>query len=125
MQKNAKNGTFFWKEQMLNPAKNRSFAHFFGKEQVICTQKIKRNLYFLYVFSFFWDCSEGMSNYEQIAQVTHQKWVNEQIVHFFANSSFAHFFSKKWAICSEIWFEQIPNPGPAALPITDKIVNLD
>ena len=56
--------------------------------------------------------SEEMSDREQIAQIAHQKWANEWIVHFLRkkNRSFTHFWAKNE------WFarktkEQIPSPA--------------
>ena len=47
--------------------------------------------------------SEGMSDREQIAQVTDQKWVNERIAHFLNKSLICSLcFGKKRAIHSEI-----------------------
>ena len=45
--------------------------------------------------------SPKMSNHEQIAQVAHQKWANEQIASFFEQIAHMLIFWKKWAICSE------------------------
>ena len=49
--------------------------------------------------------SEGMSDCEQIAQVAHQKWANEQIAHFLSELLICSlFFGKKWVIRSKIWW---------------------
>ena len=45
--------------------------------------------------------SPKMSNHEQIAQVAHEKWANEQIAHFFEQIAHSLIFSKKRAIRSE------------------------
>ena len=51
-----------------------------------------------------------MSDHEQIAQVAHQKLVNERIVFFLANRSFAHFFAKNERFAQKT-DERIPSPG--------------
>ena len=45
--------------------------------------------------------SEEMSDREWIAQVAHQKWVNEWIAHFLSESLIHSFLDKKRVICSE------------------------
>ena len=45
--------------------------------------------------------SEEMSDREQIAQVAHQKWANEQIAGFLEQIAHWLIFSQKRAICSE------------------------
>ena len=45
--------------------------------------------------------SPKMSNHEQIAQVAHQKWANEQIAHVFDRIVYLLIFLQKHAIRSE------------------------
>ena len=47
---------------------------------------------------------EGMSDCEQIGQVTHQKWANEQIVHFLCEWLIRSLFWQKTVNSSEIWW---------------------
>ena len=61
-------------------------------------------------------CLPKISNYEQIAQVTHQKWANCSF--FWGNHRFAHFFAKTQ------WFpqktnEKIPSPGIPSFLVSD------
>ena len=51
-----------------------------------------------------------MSDHEHIAQVAHQKLVNERIVFFIANRSFAHFFAKNERFAQKT-DERIPSPA--------------
>ena len=52
-------------------------------------------------------CSEGMSDCDQIAQVAHQKWADEQIAHFF--EQIAHFAQREWVIVSKLLRSLIKN----------------
>ena len=75
---------------------------FFKKSKRFCSfllSKVSESLRALRTNERSWAicsvCLEGMRNRERIAQVAHQKWVNERIAHFFEQITHSLIFGQK------------------------------